>query len=150
MSYIKTLKLAYQDDDVVKLKVINKSLILYYDSNKINEEELLNQFNNTKFKYVPRTYTLHVSAKDEDTFNNFFKDYKENTIIYSQQPKLIAKVVISSEEEYKKFLNIEDDNIRIKPYLQKLKLYELNKQDKSRFPNYNLGRNREHNNFRSY
>ena len=97
---VKTLKLEYIGDELYKMKVVDKSLYLYYNSDKISEEELLKQYDNSKFKLVPRTYNLHVSSKDEDTFNEVFESYKSSATIYSQKPRFIAKIVVNTEEEF--------------------------------------------------
>jgi hypothetical protein len=125
MNSIKTLKLEYNDDDIYKMKIIDKSLYIYYNSEKTNEEELLKQFGSSKFKLIPREYALHISTNDEDIFNELFGDYKENVIIFNKTPRFIAKLVVKTEEEYLKFLNYQKDNIRIKPYLQRLQYKDL-------------------------
>lgn len=133
LNNIKTLKLEYDGTDIYKMKVIDKSLYIYYDNNKTNQDELLKQFEKTKFKLIPREYLLHVSAKDENTFNESFSNYKDNIIIYSQQPKFIGRVKVDTEEEYYKYLNMSKDNIRIKPYLHRLQY----KENKNYTHNYN-------------
>ena len=74
MNSIRTLKLEYNDDDIYKMKVIDKSLYIYYNSEKTNEEELLKQFELSKFKLIPREYALHISTNDEEAFNELFEE----------------------------------------------------------------------------
>ena len=126
MNSIRTLKLEYNDDDIYKMKVIDKSLYIYYNSEKTNEEELLKQFELSKFKLIPREYALHISTNDEEAFNELFEEYKDNLLIFNKEPRLIAKLVVKTEEEYTKLLNYEKDNIRIKPYLQRLQYKDSN------------------------
>ena len=124
MTQIKTVKFEYTDNDICKIKVVNKSLYLYYDSEKTNQEKILQQFEGTKFKLVPREYVLHVSAANESIFNELFNDLKDNVVIFNEEPRFIAKVTVNTEEEYINFLNIEKENIRIKPYFQRLQFKE--------------------------
>jgi hypothetical protein len=120
MSSIKTLKLEYNDDDIYKMKVIDKSLYIYYNSEKTDQEQLLKQFEGSKFKLIPREYALHISTNNEEIFNELFGEYKDSIVIFNQTPRFIAKLIVKTEEEYQKYLNYQKDNIRIKPYLQRL------------------------------
>lgn len=142
MSSIRTLKLLYSGDDVVKMKSIDKSLIIYYDTNKTDKDELLKKFENTNFQLVPRDYVLHVSANSEEEFNKVFIKYKENVTIFSLQPRLIAKVIISNEDEYNNFINLDNENLRIKPYLHKLNFHDEKSKYRTKYThisnNYNI------------
>ena len=130
MNSIKTLKLEYNDSDIYKMKVIDKSLYIYYNSEKTDQETLLKQFESSKFKLVPREYVLHISAKNEEIFNEVFGEYKDSVVIFSQSPRFIAKLVVKTEEEYHKYLNYEKENLRIKAYLQRLQ-YKDSQENKS-------------------
>ena len=128
---VKTLKVEYTGEEIYKMKVVDKSLFIYYNTDKINEEELLKQFSNSNFKLVPRTYNLHISAKDQKIFDEYFEKYKSQITIFSQNPRFIAKVSLNSEEEYENILKLNNEDIRIKPFLSRLQFNNLTKNTKN-------------------
>lgn len=137
---IKTLKFNYNDSNIINIKLVGKDIIIYFNPTELNETKIIDTLNELNVNLVPRVYLLHVSCSTKDEYDSVFGG-DENVIltILQEDSKFIAKVEVSNEESYLKYLEKNSDTFRIKPYIKRLEL----KSYTSKFPSKGKGKGKK-------
>lgn len=128
---LKTLKFSFPSGlltDVQQMRLSGNDLILYIDESHV--EAVRTNLTNADFTLVNREYILHVSSNDRDHFNELLKDYKEHLDIREESSsKVIAKVTVHTEEDYRKILSMRDEKFHPSRYERKYDT--LDRQDRT-------------------
>ena len=141
---LKTLKFSFPSGlltDVQQMRLSGNDLIVYVDESHV--DAVKTNLTNADFSLVNREYILHVSSTDRDHFNELLKDYKEHLDIREESSsKVIAKVTVNTEEDYRKILSMRDEKFHPSRYERKYDT--LDRQDRppatNRYSNgYNQG-----------
>lgn len=128
---LKTLKFSFPSGlltDVQQIRLSGNDLILYVD--ETNVDVVKTNFTNADFSLVNREYIIHVSSNDRDHFNELLKDYKEHLDIREESSsKVIAKVTVNTEDDYRKILAMRDEKFHPSRYERKYDT--LDRQDRT-------------------
>ena len=100
------------------MRLSGNDLIVYVDESHV--DAVKTNLTNADFSLVNREYILHVSSTDRDHFNELLKDYKEHLDIREESSsKVIAKVTVNTEEDYRKILSMRDEKFHPSRYERK-------------------------------
>lgn len=128
---LKTLKFSFPSGlltDVQQIRLSGNDLILYVDESHI--DAVKTNLTNADFSLVNREYILHVSSSDREHFNELLKDYKEHLDIREESStKVIAKLTVNTEEDYRKILSMRDEKFHPSRYERKYDT--LDRQDRT-------------------
>ena len=128
---LKTLKFSFPSGlltDVQQIRLSGNDLILYVDESHV--DAVRTNLTNADFSLVNREYILHVSSSDREHFNELLKDYKEHLDIREESStKVIAKVTVNTEEDYRKILAMRDEKFHPSRYERKYDT--LDRQDRT-------------------
>ena len=102
-------------NSINRLSFIGPNILVHCNEN--SREELKKSFTSNGFTVIPRNYKLHVSTKDDEQFKKVFS---ETTLEYESRSndgnRFIATVTVNSQEEYDRYLSLDSEECRIKPY----------------------------------
>ena len=117
--HLSTIRLSFPPEDltnIVRIRIVGHDLLLYVREDKI--DTVTSTFTKKHgFNIVDRVYKLHVSAPSKEDFETTFGkvEYEDR----STDGRFIATVIVDSEEEYNKFLNLgknQDCKCRVKAF----------------------------------